>query len=242
MEQQQRQSYDGSWYDKDYFDNPLSGKGYPMRYAPDSAPWAALARWIIHKVKPQTVADLGAAKGYLLYEFVKRGIFGIGWDFSPYAVEHCLKQVIVYQHDIRKPVEWSLNRPPDVAFLLDVLEHQTETDLDAIMITLALLRPRLIVVHAGLAGTEDENEASHVTLWTRAEWLAYFHDNALQAVDWQDEYRAHLNDLGAVGQTWAERAFVLERQPTVYRDMPVSQWMQDENLKGGVTVLEPVHG
>lgn len=234
------QSFDAAYYDRAYF-TAGHDKGYAAEYTPQSAPWRALAAWVALRLQPRIVTDLASAHGFLVREFQKRGVLALGYDFSPYAVENAVAPVT--EHDIRQPIEWELRNPPDVAFLLDVLEHQSLFDLDQVMVTLTVLNPRYAIIHAGLAGTEDEAEPSHVTLMTRDGWLAYFAENNFQPAAWQEEYRDWLQGLGMVGRFWAERAFAVEKPAKQWRETrDVEDWLKDEHLRKGIVVGERGHG
>ena len=81
-------------YGQTYYDNPDYGVGYggynyDGRYGPSVEKVIDYYRL----ARGARVLEIGCAKGFILYEFFKRGMAVSGIDLSAYAVEHAVPEV-----------------------------------------------------------------------------------------------------------------------------------------------------
>ncbi len=117
-------------YGYNYFDNPDYGVGYGG-YRYDGRYAASVERMIAHyRLAPGArVLELGCAKGFILYEFLKRGMRVAGIDLSDYAVRNAVPEVrphIVHGSCERLP--WDTGSF-DFVYSKETLPHLTESQV-----------------------------------------------------------------------------------------------------------------
>jgi SAM-dependent methyltransferase len=117
-------------YGRHYFDDAEYGVGYGG-YRYDGRYAGSVDKMIAHyKLKPgSSILEIGCAKGFVLVEFLKRGMEVAGIDLSAYAVENAVPEV--------KPfiVNGSCDRLPwpsqsfDLVYSKETLPHLSEEQL-----------------------------------------------------------------------------------------------------------------
>jgi hypothetical protein len=70
-----------AYYNKDYFDG---GKGYFLYE--DAGHFRDTAEWLVREFQPQTVLEIGCAKGFLVKALRDLGVKAYGCDISEYAL------------------------------------------------------------------------------------------------------------------------------------------------------------
>lgn len=117
-------------YGYNYWDNPEYGVGYGG-YTYDGRYAACVTRMIdyYHLPRGAKVLEIGCAKGFVLYEFLKQGLDASGIDLSSYAIEHAIEDVkpnIV--HGSCEALPWPDNFF-DFVYSKETLPHLTEAQL-----------------------------------------------------------------------------------------------------------------
>ncbi len=205
---------ESTYYDRDYFDNPNSSKGYPGMYTLDCVPWIDVAFAIRRHTKPENVADFGCARGFLILELQRLGIPVIGYDYSDYALLTAPPEIRekLHHHDLTSENGLLLC---DVGICMDVLEHIAPEQLEGVIARIEKMCQRYLYVHVGLNKSQDDIEPSHLSNHTRDEWITLLTSSGGFVVDEATEiirklYREMTHGVGAL---WADRVILLKRVP-----------------------------
>jgi len=119
------------------------------------------------------ILDFGCAVGHLLASLTKLGYNDCyGVDISDWALEQAQSKGLnvskkIHSHSVH-----------GVTFSLDVFEHMTEKELDAIM---NQIDTRALVMRVPICANEGEDyvlecsraDPTHIIRWTREQWSAY---------------------------------------------------------------------
>lgn len=119
-------------YGFNYWDNPEYGVGYGG-YSYDGRYGVCAEKMISHYgLTPSSrVLEIGCAKGFILYEFHKRGIQVNGIDLSSYAVEHSMEEVKEFiVNGSCEQLPWPDNTF-DFVYSKETLPHLSESQLRA---------------------------------------------------------------------------------------------------------------
>lgn len=142
------------YYDKDYFE--AGNKGYNGYWENDS--FNEFAEMIIDRFKPESVLDLGCAKGYLVKALHQKGVKAFGKDISEYATSF-------YDGLICGDIT-DLSDCPDVDLIVsfDTFEHLPEKDLKKLREQMRKKGKRFYF-RIGTVNTPDwEHDKSHITI------------------------------------------------------------------------------
>lgn len=117
-------------YGYNYFDNEDFGVGYGG-YRYDGRYAGSVDKMISHYgLTPESrVLELGCAKGFILFEFLRRGIAVAGIDISEYAVGNALPEVrpFIRQGSCER-LDWN-DGSFDLVYSKETLPHLTESQL-----------------------------------------------------------------------------------------------------------------
>lgn len=121
----------GTYYDREYFENPnLSGYIDGYQYEIYKAYFDNIAKFIVEKFQPESVLDIGCAKGYLVKSFLDLGINAYGVDISAYAINNSLPEVRsrLKLCDIEQEKLPFNDDSFDVVIMTEVIEHLKKID------------------------------------------------------------------------------------------------------------------
>jgi len=91
-----------------------------------------LVDFLISKVRPKTVLELGCGVGGTLVEFLKRGVVGYGIEINPHSVEYFREHHPVFANQVQlgdittEPLENDVKG--DLVYSIEVFEHLPVTD------------------------------------------------------------------------------------------------------------------
>ena len=136
-----------------------------------------VARWVMEKLKPSSVIDIGCASGLYLVPFLKAGIEVLGIDGAPTAGQK-LPPENYLRHDLRKPLR--LKQVYDVCLCLETAEH-VEPEFTDIFVESVAESANILVWSAAQPGQGGEGHFNErpVSYW----------------VDWLAEYKFRLHPL-----------------------------------------------
>jgi SAM-dependent methyltransferase len=145
---------------------------------------------IIRDLTPKAVVDLGCGTGRLLSELGKRGVHGLGIEYSDAAIEKCRQRgVSVLKLDLeRQPIPEDCQA--DVAISTEVAEHLPESLADQFMDALCTIARQHVVLTAaipGQGGTDHVNEQPNSYWIQKAAERNCVFDEALTA-QWRQEW------------------------------------------------------
>ena len=170
-------------FDKAYFNGGAKYGGYSREGLWDFPVHNITARHVLER-KPESVLELGAARGYVLKRIQDAGVVAAGMEISKHcwmtrvceAIELddiCKTPWVVPDHhtQVRKDIEY------DLCFSIAVLEHLPEQHLPAIIKEMARTCKR------GLHGVDfgerdDAWDKTHVTLRNKSFWDRMFAEHA----------------------------------------------------------------
>lgn len=112
------QRYYGKWF-------------FEAAYEDNVKSHSPIAEIIAEKIKPSKVLDFGCGDGTLLHELKKRGVTGIGYEYSKYGTKLChAKNVDVIKFDFSKKQFPSFENNVDMVISIEVAEHLPEKIAD----------------------------------------------------------------------------------------------------------------
>lgn len=121
------------FFEFDYFDKPGTLNGYDG-YENDGR-WGPVAEKIMGQYNPQSVLDFGCAKGFLVYDLYKGGLWhSFGVDISGYALRNApneIKSHLVKFNGNNLPFK---DKSIDLCVSRGVLEHIPKEDLDFVIL------------------------------------------------------------------------------------------------------------
>lgn len=166
-------------FDKEYFmDGVRSGRSNyeNYRWLPDLTIPAALR--LVERLgirKGETIADYGAARGFLVKAFRFIGFEAWGYDISQWAVDNAPEDVREYMSTDTavRPVDWVICK--------DCAEHIPQPELRktvAMFLTRARKGILIVVPLAERTGgmyvsDRDNQDVTHVIRWTLCDWLKF---------------------------------------------------------------------
>ena len=142
MSDASRPKFNSKYYDEAYFDTASKtyrdekGKIKKWGYIDSSTVgwegWKEIAPVLLKMFNPKRVIDVGAGTGTLL-PYLQGHAETWGFDFSRYAVTHCLKKAKGYMLNADARFIPFKDRSFDLVFCSDLLEHIYEVDCDAVI-------------------------------------------------------------------------------------------------------------
>lgn len=177
-------------YGYNYWDNPDYGVGYGG-YSYDGRYGECADRMIGHyQLKPEaTVLEIGCAKGFVLFEFFKRGMSVSGIDLSTYAIEHAMPDVKPFiVHGSCEALPWP-DDSFDFVYSKETLPHLTETQLHS-AVAEAMRVCRTDNIFFEIQVSDHEGGQKLVKAWDETH-------TTIHGASW---WREFLGDLGFSGQ------------------------------------------
>jgi predicted SAM-dependent methyltransferase len=177
-----------SLFDKHYF----NGGGKVGGYAHEGY-WDYPVHWVTYQKvmehNPESILEIGAARGYMVKKFNDAGVRSKGLEIS----HHC--QLTRVTNDV---IEWDICQTPwnfkdkefDLAFSTAVFEHIPEEHLDAVLKEMDRVSKRGL--HGVDFGENDDGfDKTHCTLRTKEWWLERMPSTQL-VVDKEDLERGNI--------------------------------------------------
>jgi predicted SAM-dependent methyltransferase len=163
-------------YDKAYWNGGGKVGGYAREGYWDYPVHHVTARHVLAR-NPESVLELGAARGYVLKRIQDAGVRGTGLEVS----KHCLLTRVcdpIHQADLTKPFPTDLSRVSfDLCYSVAVLEHIPEEAVPGLIREMARVSKRGL--HGVDFGAHDDGfDQTHVTLKPKAWWEQQFAANA----------------------------------------------------------------
>lgn len=196
------QEIDGSFYDREYFNDGTKSNYGP--YGPGD--WSRrLADMIMLHLEPKSVLDVGCAYGFIVKHLRDDGIPAWGFDISEYAIS---QSVIPEQTWVGTAEHASSYDPVDSIDLLlstEVLEHLTPRQVRAFLQHAHIARRALLLVAIG-EPNEQEKDKSHITI-EKMDWW----DREFRRAGWEPADASAFNDHEFSQQMgWSGRFVLLE--------------------------------
>lgn len=172
-------------YDKDYWNGGAKYGGYAREGYWDYPVHRVTANHILSR-KPESVLELGAARGYVLKRIQDAGIPGVGLEVS----QHCVMTAVagsVWQANLLAP-NWGLGSPivdksTDLCYSIAVLEHIPRKHIPHVIAEMARTCKRGL--HGiDFGGHDDGFDKTHCSLLPKSTWQELF---ALHAPGWPVE-------------------------------------------------------
>lgn len=161
--------FTSAFYDEEYFERGVeTGRsGYGGYY--NHPLFKAMAKELNTYFGPERVLDVGAARGFLVQEFVSLGVDAQGIDLSEYAVEHCAEEIsdrMVCGQAEKLP--WP-DGDFDLVVTFDTLEHLNEQQYRAAIREMARVSCRNILFSI----TTDDHviDKSHISIMPADRWI-----------------------------------------------------------------------
>jgi SAM-dependent methyltransferase len=159
-----------SEYNADYYDT--YGRLGPDVYTRNNPHWlrffGRVADEIVRLIHPQTVLDVGCAKGFLVESLRDRGVEAYGFDVSEYAIREIRPDIS--QYCWVGSATGGINKNYDLITCIEVCEHLSESD--------ALNAIRQMISHTDTilfsSTPSDFTEATHVNVRPIIDWLRAF--------------------------------------------------------------------
>lgn len=149
------------------------GDGY-FTYG-DAEHFANTAKWLVDEFQPQTVLEIGCAKGYLVKALRDLGISAYGCDISEYAINEAPEEVrdYLYLIDITDPEPVTLPKF-DLVVSYDTFEHLPEELLDNVFAFLDKTGTRFYI-QVGTVNTPNwQHDSTHITIKPIEFWQEKF--------------------------------------------------------------------
>jgi len=142
--------------------------------------------------KPESVLELGCARGYLLKRFQDRGLVVHGLEVSPHAVDtSVLDKNVVELCDITQPKWRVADKEFDLCLSVAVLEHIPEKHIDAVIAEIKRTCRRGL--HGIDFGEHDDGfDKTHCLFRPKEWWVKRFNDPLHEIVDKEELERAPL--------------------------------------------------
>lgn len=168
------------FYNEDYFTPGMSG-AYVLPFTwenemPHAMKQAAKVKQLYN---PETVLDIGSAKGFFIKAISKMGVDASGCDISQWAIDHCEMEAEgkLKQCDIREGLPYP-DGSFDVVYSFHTFEHIEMEYLDNL--ASEIYRVTKGWVHIGMpAGLTNRNiplgDHSHVTYMPTSYWVSLFY-------------------------------------------------------------------
>jgi SAM-dependent methyltransferase len=161
-----------AYYNKDYFDG---GKGYFLYE--DAGHFRDTAEWLVREFQPQTVLEIGCAKGFLVKALRDLGVKAYGCDISEYALNEAPEDVkdYLYLIDITDPNPVTLPKF-DLVVSFDTFEHLPEEKLANVFAFLRSVGHRYYIKVATPETPDWQHDPTHITIQPLEFWQALFED------------------------------------------------------------------
>lgn len=157
-------------YGKSYFDG---GDGYTQY--DDAEHFKETARWIVKEFQPQTVFEIGCAKGFLVKALRDIGIKAYGCDISEYAISQAPEEVkdYLYLIDVTNANQITLPKY-DLIVSYDTFEHLPEDSLGSVFEFMRNIGTRYYIKVGTLNTPDWQHDNTHITIKTLDFWKEKF--------------------------------------------------------------------
>jgi len=161
--------FTSEFYDEEYFEDGLTAhkSGYGGYY--NHPLFEAIAKELVNYFKPKKVLDVGAAKGHLVGELVKRDADAHGIDLSKYAVEHCeeeLRERLTCGSATKLPYP---DKSFDLVVTFDMMEHLSEAQYRAAIKEIGRAASKDILF--SITTEDNVHDKSHVSIMPIQKWI-----------------------------------------------------------------------
>lgn len=166
-----------------------------------------IAGWIMAKLEPKSVLDLGSGAGYYLREFERLGVEALGLEASPAGVASSGSHVLAIAFDLRRRVY--LSKTFDVVMCIEVAEHMPKRSSDVLVDSICANSGKFVVFSAAPPGTPG---ADHINCQSGEFWFALFRSRGftLDADLTEDLRRAAV--LADTAEWWKSWAWCFRRE------------------------------
>jgi 2-polyprenyl-3-methyl-5-hydroxy-6-metoxy-1,4-benzoquinol methylase len=116
---------------------------------------------------PSSIFDVGCGNGLYLHEAARRGIYAAGCDGSEVGVRLCPPDILVFLHDLRRPL--IVSRPFDCCISFEVAEHIPKKYSEVLVDSCAGLSDLVLFssAHPGQTDGEDHINLQPERFWDR---------------------------------------------------------------------------
>jgi SAM-dependent methyltransferase len=173
--------YDETYYNSINYTNYLTRKHKYRQLAIETTEF-------LRKLKrlDGTILDYGCATGFLLDSLIDLGHTAWGYDISEWAVSQAKQKGLPAYTSINYHMDVS---PPKVTYILDVLEHIDENDLDCVLDEIST--SETIVFRIPVCIEEGESfflevsrrDPTHITCWTKEKWKTFFSMHGYKTIE-----------------------------------------------------------
>lgn len=151
-------------YDNRFFESPC------YRYFTDSQV-DEFCNAMIEFLHPKTAIDIGCGLAHYLVSLKAKGVYGVGFDVSQYAVQNANSGVPVYSIDLKKP--FRSNQKFDIAICFEVAEHLPKYCAPALVESLCTLSDLIMFT----AAPPGQPGIDHINLQPNSFWVNLFSCN-----------------------------------------------------------------
>jgi cyclopropane fatty-acyl-phospholipid synthase-like methyltransferase len=164
--------YKASDYGQAYFDG---GEGYHTYQ--DAGHFAEKAKWLVDEFQPQTVLEIGCAKGFLVKALRDLGVSAYGCDISEYAINEAPEVVRDYLYLVDITAKEPITLPKfDLIVSYDTFEHLPEDVLDNVFNFMNNVGTRFYI-QVGTENTPNwQHDATHITIKPLSFWQERFEE------------------------------------------------------------------
>jgi SAM-dependent methyltransferase len=150
-------------FGKDYYDNAsvLQGFGgytYDGRYE-------ECVKEFVTELTFRTILDFGCAKGFLLYEFYKKGKMVLGVETSSYARENAKEEIANFIYDDLNSIPEKELATVEVIVSRDVLPHLTQAQVQTLLSTVQNKCKNLILFYIELPVSSEACSEKDLLDW-----------------------------------------------------------------------------
>jgi O-antigen biosynthesis protein len=164
----------GQLYNADYYDHGCTVNDSIAygRHEPWLSFYNKIARKLIRRYNPKSVADIGCAFGMIVESLVDRGVDAYGFDISSYAVSmgraDIKSRLIV--HSILNRIPLNNAQKYDLVLCMEVLEHLPPEHADRAVSVLCAASDRVIFS----SSPDDFDEPTHFNVLPTEQWIELF--------------------------------------------------------------------
>lgn len=161
------------FYDEDYYER---GKESGKNDLTGAYVWERLgeyftltAKHIFKNFMPDTLLDVGCAKGYLIHALRKLNVDAYGVEWSKYAYDNAITKRFIDNRDIRT---YKGRRTYDIVICFDMMEHIPEEDADTVLHKILSRAENWVVFNIGVEESPSDilGDKSHVNVKSRSYW------------------------------------------------------------------------
>jgi O-antigen biosynthesis protein len=163
------------FYDEKYYANMVPG--IPYDRVANGGHWLrffnAIADRLFNYLAPQSVLDVGCAKGFLIEAFSNRGVATYGFDYSDFAISSVREDFRPFVFTANAADNSAFNKfqdDYDLITCIEVVEHMPRQE--AVKAIQNMCQHSQAIFFSSTA--DDFSEPTHLTVLPRIEWLKIF--------------------------------------------------------------------